>query len=156
MTEGEQLFFLPLACRSSADIEIHLWMHRLLETYGALGVTSGPVFHVAHTGKKVKQSAMGDLDLLFHGILQRVQEHWPQVLPPSVKVQDEISVRRSLRRGSTTEASNRGIPKEVVEANQRWGKHQRSRGVLPQMSMMERYSDARANVGYLIWYSLSL
>ena len=99
---------------------------------------------------------MGDLDLLFHGVLQRVQERWPRVLPLSVRVQDETSVRRSLRRGSTTEASNRGIPKEVVEANQRWGKHQRARGVLPQMAMMERYSDARANVGYLIRYSLGL
>ncbi|MCK7501268.1 MAG: hypothetical protein MZW92_72495 [Comamonadaceae bacterium] len=33
---------------------------------------------------------------------------------------------------------------------------QRSRGVLPSMSMMERYSDARANVGYQIWCSLGL
>ena len=99
---------------------------------------------------------MGNLDLLFHGVLQRVQERWPQVIPPSVKVQDETSVRRSLRHGSTTEASNRGILKEIVEANQRWGKHQRSRGVLPQMEMMERYSDARANVGYLIKYSFGL
>ena len=78
------------------------------------------------------------------------------MLSMSVKVQDETSVRRLLRWGLTTEASNRGIPKEVIEANQRWGKHQRSRGVLPNMSMMERYSDARANVGYLIRYSLGL
>jgi hypothetical protein len=33
---------------------------------------------------------------------------------------------------------------------------QRSRGVLPSMSMMERYSDAQGNVGYQIWYSLGL
>jgi hypothetical protein len=156
LTDGERLFFLPLACRSQAGIDIRLWTHQLLETYNAQGVNSGPVFRVAQKGGKVKRSAMGDLDLLFHGILMRVQERWPRVLPGTVKVQDETSVRRSLRRGSTTEASNRGIPREVVEANQRWGKHQRSRGVLPGMSMMERYSDARANVGYLVRYSLGL
>lgn len=156
MTEGEKLFFLPLACRSKAGIEIRLWTHRMLEAYGKLGVYSGPVFRVAGQRAKVKRSAMGDLDPLLHGVLVRVQERWPQVIPPSVKVGDEVSVRRSLRRGSTTEASNRGIPKEVIEANQRWGKHQRSRGVLPGMSMMERYSDARANIGYLIKYSLGL
>lgn len=128
----------------------------MLEAYGKLGVYSGPVFRVAGQRAKVKRSAMGDLDPLLHGVLVRVQERWPQVIPPSVKVGDEVSVRRSLRRGSTTEASNRGIPKEVIEANQRWGKHQRSRGVLPGMSMMERYSDARANIGYLIKYSLGL
>ena len=156
MTEGEKLFFLPLACRSESGIDNRLWAHRMLETYGKLGVTGGPVFRVQHKGTKIRRCVVGDLDVLFHGILLRVQERWPSVLAASVRVQDETSVRRSLRRGSTTEASNRGIPKEVIEANQRWGKHQRSRGVLPNMSMMERYSDARANVGYLIRYSQGL
>jgi hypothetical protein len=156
MSDGEKLFFLPLACQSTSGIHIRLWVHRLLEAYGAVQVYSGPVFRVGGRREKVKRSAMGDLDPLFHGILVRVQERWPRVLPSMVKVSDEFSVRRSLRRGSTTEASNRGIPKEVIEANQRWGKHQRSRGVLPGMSMMERYSDARANIGYLIRYSLGL
>jgi hypothetical protein len=54
MTDGEHLFFLPLACRSSAGIEILLWTSRLLEAYRALRVESGPVFRVAHKGKKVK------------------------------------------------------------------------------------------------------
>jgi hypothetical protein len=155
-TDGERLYFLPLACRSQAGIEIRLWMYRLLQTYQTLGVVTGPVFRVAQKGTRVKRSSVGDLDVLFHGVLTRVQERWPRVLPPMVKIQDEVSVRRSLRRGSTTEASNRGIPKEVVEANQRWSKHQHSRGVLPAMGMMERYSDARANVGYLVKYSLGL
>jgi hypothetical protein len=156
MTDGEKLFFLPLACRSNSGIDNRLWTHRLLETYAELGVRSGPIFRVAGKRVKAKRSAMGDLDPLFHGVLLRVQERWPRVIPLSVKIQDETSVRRSLRRGSTTEASNRGIPKEVIEANQRWGKHQRARGMLPTMSMMERYSDARANIGYLIRYSLGL
>jgi hypothetical protein len=155
-TNGERLYFLPLACRSQAGIEIRLWTYRLLQTYQALGVVSGPVFRVVQKGGKVKRSSVGDLDVLFHGVLARVQERWPRVLPLAVKIQDEISVRRSLHRGSTMEASNRGIPKEVVEANQRWSKHQRSRGVLPTMGMMERYSDARANVGYLVKYSMGL
>ena len=54
------------------------------------------------------------------------------------------------------EASNRGIPKEVVEANQHWSKHQQSHGVLPAMGMMERYLDTHMNVGYLVKYSLGL
>lgn len=152
-TEGEKLFFLPLACRSISGIDNRLWTHRVIEAYGKMGVFSGPLFRVSKKGGKVRRSSVGDLDVLYHGLMQRVQERWPRVLGPEVKIQDEMSVRRSLRRGSTTEASNQGIPKEVIEANQRWGKHQRSRGVLPSMSMMERYSDARANVGYLIKYS---
>jgi hypothetical protein len=156
MTQGERLFFLPLACHSTSGIKIRLWSYRLLEACCALGVTLGPVFRASLKGGKICRGAMGDLDPLFHSILGRVQERWPRVLGPSVKVKDKFSVQRLLRRESTTEASNQGIPKEVIEANQHWGKHQRSRGILPQMSMMERYSDARANVGYLIKYSFSL
>jgi hypothetical protein len=123
-TEGEKLFFLLLTCWSSSGIDNRLWTHRVLEAYGQLGVVPGPVFRVAGKREKVKRSAMGNLDPRFHGILGRVQDRWPQVLPQSVKVQDKCSIRRSLRRGSTTEASNRGIPREVIKANQRWGKHQ--------------------------------
>lgn len=156
LMDGEKLFFLPLACRSSAGIEIRMWMQRVLEAYEALGVVSAPIFWVSHKGTRVRRSTVGNLDVLFHGILSRMQELWPQVLAAGVKIQDETSVRHSLRQGSTTAASNRGILREVVEANQRWGKHQWLGGVLPEMSMMECYSDAKANVGYLIRYSVGL
>jgi hypothetical protein len=40
MSDGEKLFFLPLACQSASGIHNRLWTHRLLEAYGALGVPS--------------------------------------------------------------------------------------------------------------------
>ena len=97
MSDGEKLFFLPLACQSTSGIHNRLWTHRLLEAYGALRVYSGPVFRMGGKREKVKRSAMGDLDPLLHGILVRVQERWPRVLPPSVKISDEFSVHHSLR-----------------------------------------------------------
>ena len=69
VTEGEKLFFLPLACQSESGIDNRLWAHRMLETYGKLGVTGGPVFRVQHKGTKIRRCAVGDLDVLFHGIL---------------------------------------------------------------------------------------
>jgi hypothetical protein len=62
MSDGEKLFFLPLACQSTSGIHNRLWTHRLLEAYGALGVYSGPVFCMGGKRDKVKRSAMGDLD----------------------------------------------------------------------------------------------
>ena len=99
---------------------------------------------------------MGDLDLLLHDILRQVQVRYPGILPASVKVEDEYSARRSLRRGSTSEAQNVQVPKEVIEANNRWKKHMRSQGVLPSMDMIERYSDAKASVTALVRYSMML
>jgi len=58
-----------------------------------------------------------------------------------------------MRRGATAEAQNVGIPPHVIEANNRWRKHMRSRGMLPGMSMMERYIDAKASLPSLIKFS---
>jgi hypothetical protein len=90
---------------------------------------------------------------MLHGTLERVQKRWASVIPDDVVVKDEYSVYRSLRRGATAEAQNAQIPTSVIEANNRWRKHSRSRGITPGMSMMERYTDAKASVPSLIRFS---
>ena len=116
-----------------------------------LGVTSGPVFRVTTAKTKtVQRASVADLDLLLHDVLKRVQVRMPNVLPASVNVENEYSARRSLHRFFTTQAQNVGIPKDVIEANNRWRKHMHSRGRLPSMQMIERYSDAKASVEILI------
>jgi hypothetical protein len=135
-----------------------LWAYRAIVAYEKFGVTTGPMFRVAglKAGAKTKRSKMGDLDPAFHEVLKRVQDRWPHVISESVKVEDDYSIRRSLRRGSTSRAQNQGIAASVVEANQRWRKHERSQGVLPSMGMMKRCSDAKASVKTLPQYSEGL
>jgi hypothetical protein len=67
-----------------------------------------------------------------------------------------FSMRRSARRGATSEAQNSGIPDDVIEANNRWRKKFRSKGLNPRMSMLERYTDAEANIPKLIRFSYLL
>eukprot|EP00978_Attheya_sp_CCMP212_P042325 scaffold255799_cov28-Attheya_sp.AAC.1 len=86
----------------------------------------------------------------------RVQVRWPDILPLFVDVSEEYKLQRSIRRGLTTHAGNAGVPEEVIEANNRWRKHGNARGVLPGMSMVERYSDAKASVDLLLWFSKAL
>jgi hypothetical protein len=155
---GEKEFFQPVVFKTASGIDNRKWAHRAIVAYQNVGVTTGPMFRVAgqKAGAKVKRSKMGDLDPGFHDVLKRVQERWPHVVHASVKVEDDYSIRRSLRRGSTSQAQNQGIPASVVEANQRWRKHERSQGVLPSMGMMERYSDAKASILTLLRYSRML
>jgi len=152
---GEKMYFQPVALRSASGIEYYVWIKRLVDAYAALGVVSGPVFRVASSGggQAVRRSRMGDLDPPFHDLLSRVQERWPTVIHPTVRVQDEYSIRRSGRRGSTINAQNQGVGTEVIEANNGWRKFMRSKGILPNMTMVERYSDAKASVTVLIRYS---
>jgi len=54
-----------------------------------------------------------------------------------------------------TQGSYRACPKPVhskgvIEANNRWRKHEKARGMRPGMCMMEHYSDAQASVKMLI------
>ena len=111
------------------------------------------MFRTSGKNDAAKKATIGDLDTRLHGILRQIQTRYPDIVPASVNVDDEYSARRSLRRGSTSEAQNVQIPKEVIEANNRWKKHMRSQGVLPSMEMIERYSDAKASVTALIRYS---
>jgi len=52
-----------------------------------------------------------------------------------------------------SEILNHEVPKEVIEANNGWRKHMRSKGMLPNMSMVERYADAKASITTLIKYT---
>ena len=155
-TVGEKLYFQPLAQVTNSGIRVKQWIGRVLFVYKKAGVTGGPMFRTVSKRGVVKGATVGDLDMLFHDILRQVQERRPDVLPVNVNVGDEYSVRRSLRRGSTSEAQNVQVPREVIEANNRWRKHMRSRGILPSMDMIERYSDAKASIEALVRYSTML
>jgi hypothetical protein len=151
---GEKLFCQPLALVSKSGLQIRLWMFRLIEAYGNVGIVNGPVFRKAgKTPGTIRRAQVGDLDPMFHAILKRVQLRWPSVIPDSVNVEGETSAFRSIRRGSTSEAQNAQLAKEIIEANNRWRKAMKARGLTPGMSMMERYSEARASVPTLIRYS---
>ena len=96
------------------------------------------------------------MNILFHGILSRVQKSNPRLIPEAIHIKEEYSVYRSLRRGATAEAQNAGVPKADIEANNWWRKRERARGLTPGMSMMERYSEAKASIPTLVMFAESL
>ncbi|KAL7563478.1 hypothetical protein ACA910_008781 [Epithemia clementina (nom. ined.)] len=114
---------------------------------------SGPMFRAVTKGGEPRRATVSHLDELFHDILKRVQLRRPEVIPAEIKVDDVYSVRQLLRRGATTEAQNCKIPVSVIESNNRWKKHVRANGVMPSMSMLERYTDAKASVESIIQFS---
>ena len=144
-----------MAFKSKSGIDLKIWLERVIQTYQQLQVVNGPLFRVSIKGK-TKRCSTGDLDILFHKILCRVQKLYPRLIPESVNVEDDYSMFRSLRRGATAEAQNAKVPKEVIEANNRWKKHERARGLTPGISTMERYSEAKASVPTLVRFSESL
>lgn len=132
------------------------WMTRLLKQYYVVHrvVQKGPLFRASP--EDTRPISIGELDVWFHRFLKEVQERYPDLIGERVDVEREYSIRRSLRRGSTTHARNQGIPDSVVEANNRWRKKAKARNKEASLSMVETYTDATASLPLLLRYSASL
>ena len=157
-TVGEKMYIQPLAISSYSGLEYRLWMFRMIREYETIGINSGPVFRRVkrRPTDKIERSKVGEINLLLHPALARVQARLPTVISEDTKVDEEYSASRSFKRGATAQARNRDIPKDVIEANNRWRQHERARGSTPHMTLLERYSDARASVPLLIKFSAGL
>ena len=100
--------------------------------------------------------SVAEMDVGFHELLRIVQRKCPNLIADMVQVEENYSLKRSLRRGATVEAQYVHIPTNMIEANNRWRKVARAKGMTPGMSMMERYTDAKASVPTLIIFSFSI
>lgn len=153
---GERIFVQPLAFSSASGLNYKLWLGRALAAWEALGVTSGPMFQRQGRRGGIVRSRASELDPMFHLILKRVQGARTDLIPDSIQVEEEYSVSRSLRRGATSQALNKKIPAEVIEANNRWHQRERSRGMTPSLSMLHRYADAKTSIPLLTRFSREL
>jgi hypothetical protein len=157
-TVGEKLYIQPLALRSKSGLEYRLWMYRMLCEYARAGVDSGPVFRRPRRRPtdKIERARVGDINLILHPALARVQARLPNLIGEGSKVDEEYSASRSFKRGATAQARNMDIPRDVIEANNRWRQKERSRGSTPHLSLLERYTDAKASVPLLVKFSAGL
>ena len=133
-------------------------MFWMLSEYAQIGIASGPVFRRPKKKKsnKVEQARVGDINLILHPMLTRVQVWLPSLIGENTKVEEEYSASRSFKRGATAQARNMEIPRDVIEANNRWRQKEKARGSTPHMSLLERYTDAKASVPLLIKFLVGL
>jgi hypothetical protein len=141
---------------SSKVLANKIWLARLARARTANGTDKmeGPLF--CRRLERPTPIRVVELDELFHQYLLVVQEECPELLGPGVDVERDYSVRRSIRRGATTHALNRGIPAEVIDANNRWRKAERAGNRDPSLAMLQVYTDAAASVQLNIRFSQSL
>lgn len=146
---GEKVHYLPLAPITKSGIKILRWVRRLLWLLEQGGVTTGPLLR----DDMGKRATVRSMDKDFHKLIRRAMARDATLVPEGVNVEEEYSVRRSLRRGSNTEAQNVRIPVSVIERNNRWRKVERAKGKTPSFNMVESYSDARLMAKALSEYS---
>lgn len=150
--DGLKLFVQPLAAVTEDQFQIGLWFRRYLSLLRKRGISTGPLF----ANQKGKPMSISELDVDFHRILMEVQRTRASVIPDHVKIEEVYSTYRSLRRGATSEAQNVNMSDTVINANNRWRKQMRSKGMKPGMSMMEHYTDANVAAPTLLQFSALL
>ena len=150
---GECCFLLAVVPVSCSGIDVESWMRRMIRCHELAHKRSGWVFPSNSNQGRAKIS---DFDPFFHDALRNVQAQRPDLITKEVKVGEVYSLRRSLRRGSTTRARNVNVPEENIEFNNGWRKHQRAGAKAPSLSMVQHYTDVKLALPFVLKYSVNL
>jgi hypothetical protein len=149
---GERYHMMILARETVSGLEPGKWADRMSESLRRRGRTNGYMFQNA----RGKQAKIGHYEDEFLERLVGVRIARPSLFDPGVNVTEVYSLRRSLRRGSTTRARNQGVPEALIEMNNRWRKVESARGRRPGMSMMAHYTEIRLSIPLLWRYTRML
>lgn len=150
---GERHYLVAVVPNSKSGINVGLWMDRMIKCHQNNKKYNGWVFPREVGEGRAKIS---DFDPLFHEALRDVQSKRPDLIKGDVEVGDVFSLRRSLRRGSTTHARNMKVPEENIEFNNGWRKSQRAKAKAPSLSMVQHYTDVKLALPYVLRYSENL
>jgi hypothetical protein len=150
---GERHFLLAVVPISKTGIDVGLWMARMLKCHETNKKYNGWVFPKDVGDGRAKIS---DFDSVFHEALRSVQSRRPDLIKIEVEVGDAFSLRRSLRRGSTSHARNMKVAEENIEFNNGWRKSQRAKGKAPVLSTVQHYTDLKLVLPYVLRYSENL
>ncbi|KAL7570832.1 hypothetical protein ACA910_018902 [Epithemia clementina (nom. ined.)] len=146
---------VPLVLTSASGIPNFKWLMRLFESFKAHGETYGPLLWIQPTDSSAAR--VSHLDVWFHKHLLMVQDSQTGAITEHIDVINRYCMQRLLCRGSTTQARNKRVPKDVVDLNNRWrtedhAGHQSARG----SEMLQVYTEVVAALETLLQFSAAL
>ena len=150
---GEDKHVAVISSISKSGLQFRLWVERLVWLLLREGNTNvGPAF-CKRNGTMLRSYEM---DWEFHKALKIVQLERIDLIPDDVDVTSLYGTYRSLRRGSTTRATEAGVGPTTLDLINRWSKFEKNRGGKPHMSMREHYLEIKLVLKRLLVYSQAL
>jgi hypothetical protein len=149
---GENYHLLPIVTKTASGIDNMKWIGRLVNELTSRGVNDGPLFR-DFNNQRIKAHS---LESTFFDRLEQIQAMRPDLISPSDDVIEDYGIYRSFRRGSTSEATNKGLPPEVIDLNNRWRKFHKAGASRPTLAMRDHYSDVRLTLNQSLRYSAIL
>jgi hypothetical protein len=114
-----------------------------------LNITSGSLFR-NKLGSKIRAI---DFEPQFFDRLEQIQASRPDLIHSSEDITEEYVIYHSFRRGSTSEATNKGLSPDVIDVNNRWRKFHRAGTSRPLLSMRDHYTDIRLTLNQSLRFS---
>ena len=149
---GERWHLMLAAERTNSGFEIGKWTRRVAKMLKLEGKTSGPVL-CNEDGSLINAY---EIDAEFHRQLVKIQEGRPDLLHNRVNVETEFSIFRSLRRGSTSRATEVGVSQTAIDLQNRWRTVEYNKGGGPRGRMRDHYTEIRLARKRLITYSSAM
>ncbi|KAL7563498.1 hypothetical protein ACA910_008798 [Epithemia clementina (nom. ined.)] len=106
---------IPLVRETKLGIQNQTWLLRLLKCYKRQNILFGPL--ICFTTKDQTPASIWQMHMIFHKCLLSLQERQPHLFGKGFDVVNKYSVHCSLRRGSTAQARNAKVPKDVILVN---------------------------------------
>lgn len=151
---GSRNFMMVLSSVTNSGIEIGRWvdlLSALLEMEGK-GVNTGP--GLCHEDGSLFNAACLNAEL--HDVLLEIQHVRSDLIPQGMDVKGKYSVNRSFRRGATTRAREVGVSEGTIAINNRWRQIERNGGSIPNLPMMELYTEISQTLLSQLRFSKSL
>lgn len=150
--DGERWHLMLSVSKTASGFEVRKWIDALVEVLQAENNLSGPAF--CHPNGQMVRAL--DVDLEFHAMLERVQEESPHLIEPGIDVRESFSIFRSLRRGSTSRATELKLDETVVNLHNRWRSVDYLGGQRSQRNMRDYYTSIRLTRTARLAYSSKL
>ena len=142
---------VPLADATKSRIPTRRWISRLMNRRVIREGDRGGHLFARKTGKK---ASLGDYDPMFRDYVERAMKLKKGLFSKAVSV-DNYSLRRSLRRGATTEAENNNVDPIAIELINRWRKKESARGAEAGLSMRQVYTQVSRAIVAVLRFSQS-
>ena len=150
--DGERWHLMMSVSRTGSGFEVRKWIESLVKILELENNTSGPAF--CYPNGKLLSSL--DVDLEFHGSLEKVQIDYPNLIEEGLDVRESYSIFRSLRRGSTSRAAELKIDDSVVNLHNRWGTVDYLGGQRSRSNMRDYYTSIRLTRAARLEYTTKL
>jgi len=135
--QRERQHLLPMASVTRSGIRPRKWLEALIRVRENEGRVDGP----AICDGEGYVMEFSEMDGEFKRLAREVQMRRPDLIKPETEVDLEISINRSLRRGSESEAKARGVGSSDQDTVNRWRTKEQAQGRDPIRPMRDRYAD---------------